>query len=305
MLEALRELLIYRLQKKTRILFNCLLLASTANSADLVTPPDQACKWKIAGDIVSGDANRLRASISSLSKSDYCNGGSSGLNVVVQLTSDGGDIDEAMEIGRVLRQAQAATYAVNCYSSCVIAHLGGVQRGSGLDDKAVGIHRPYWTHVLNPEKIEGLRASRSRHQNILRKYVQDMGTSVRLIDIMESVPPDKIYYLSITERDALRVDGDDPVWEEAQVAKDARYYGVTSMEYRKRKLFGESQCKSLKGADSFNCRQAVFWGIAIESFARISNAVEERCGHSRPSQSMTPQHSSWLKCVRAVTERLR
>jgi hypothetical protein len=78
------------------------------------------------GDIVKGDADRLDGYIGKLAKLD--NPTRIGM---IQLSSNGGDVEEALRLGRILRKNKIQVIIPmdsHCYSSCVLLLAGGVAR---------------------------------------------------------------------------------------------------------------------------------------------------------------------------------
>ena len=63
----------------------------------------------------------------------------------VSLSGNGGDVDAAMEVGRLLRRLGVSTFVARgnqCLSSCVFAFMGGDRRSVA---GRIGIHRPYFS----------------------------------------------------------------------------------------------------------------------------------------------------------------
>jgi hypothetical protein len=151
-------------------------------------PPTQ--KQKVAfvhvdGVIVAGDALRLELGLMQAQQS--------GQPIGVMLISRGGDVDESMIMGRLIRQYQANTYHMQCASSCVFAFLGGVQRftsASGPD--ALVIHRPELAeaYVANPSIFA------KKMLDVLRDYIALHTGSANLYEAMMLIPFSKPYALS-------------------------------------------------------------------------------------------------------------
>lgn len=151
-------------------------------------PPTQ--KQKVAfvhvdGVIVAGDARRLELGLMQAQQS--------GQPIGVMLISRGGDVDESMIMGRLIRQYQANTYHMECASSCVFAFLGGVHRftsESGPD--ALVIHRPELAevYVTNPSIFA------KKMLDVLRDYIAIHTGSANLYEAMMLIPFSKPYSLS-------------------------------------------------------------------------------------------------------------
>src|SRR6185295_15751349 len=103
----------------------------------------------------------------------------------VWFSSDGGDIDAAMDVGRLLRRL--GVFAVidkkdQCMSACVFAFMGGERRSVA---GRLGIHRPFFPHTQDlPD-----RQVRFRHmQKILKDYVEEMDFPSSLYEAVMLVP---------------------------------------------------------------------------------------------------------------------
>jgi hypothetical protein len=113
--------------------------------------------------------------------------------LIVLLTSDGGSLNAALRIGRLLHNMQAAVYVdKSCLSACVFVLAGGVKRYAY---GAVGVHRPFnrehgADHSLSPE---------AQDEEPIRKkavaYLKDMHVPAALYDLMNSVPSRSIHIL--------------------------------------------------------------------------------------------------------------
>jgi hypothetical protein len=129
------------------------------------------------GMIVPGDAAALQAKLTEAA--------ASGKVLAVMLASSGGDWNEAMAMGRVIRQAHADTYHQFCASACVMAYLGGERRLFGGADKisALLISRPEF--VENPPN----RADPALRQQVaaMRAYAVQHTGSALIFDLLLTV----------------------------------------------------------------------------------------------------------------------
>src|ERR1700722_7205157 len=89
--------------------------------------------------------------------------------VVVTLSSPGGDIDAAMKLGRIFRDARAHTevrQGQTCISACALAYAGGIVRHAFDDDTGgqksakIGIHRPALAAVPKQTDMNALKRPR-------------------------------------------------------------------------------------------------------------------------------------------------
>jgi hypothetical protein len=79
----------------------------------------------------------------------------------------------------------------------------------------------------------------------------------------------------------------DPVYDEMEVASSARYYGVSTDEYRRRNQEAVSECDLNDFVDSRadsapavlwqNCKRAALWGLSQSVYLRRNDSVAEIC----------------------------
>ena len=163
----------------------------------------------------------------------------------VWFASDGGDIDAAMDVGRLLRRL--GVFAVidrndQCMSACVFAFMGGERRSVG---GRLGIHRPFFPYTQDlPD-----RQARFRYmQKILKDYVEEMDFPYSLYEAVMLVPPESVKVLAAAELKSLFLDGISPSSEDLADAAAARHLNLTMAEYLKRKA-GAPACSALVAAD--------------------------------------------------------
>lgn len=120
------------------------------------------------------------------------------------LDSPGGDILEAITIGRFIREAATGTFVPkSCMSACVFLLVAGVSQ-SALDDAAIGLHRPYF----DPKEFAGLSLPDAEKkykllQAATRRYLEDMEMPTAAIEKMFSISSDDMYYLTPQEKARL------------------------------------------------------------------------------------------------------
>lgn len=129
--------------------------------AEGMRPPAQMVH--LDGDIVPGDAARLKALLADL------NMGHSPFTVL-SLDSPGGDFREGIRIAQVLRDGNVATLVerdATCLSACAVAFMAGYQYHEEVGPffsryveigATLGFHRPFLTDVsdFDPSMFEGL-----------------------------------------------------------------------------------------------------------------------------------------------------
>ncbi len=148
----------------------------------------------------------------------------------LELHSPGGDTDEAMRLGRWMRQHFGGATVRSgelCGSACVLVLAGAVRRTTpGL----VAVHRPYLGSATTGQARQAwldLDAS-------IRRYLARMNVPVAVADLALEEPPEGGRALTPKEKRRFLLDGWDPAAEEEHVAALASVYGVTSGEYRRR-----------------------------------------------------------------------
>ena len=141
-------------------------------------------------------------------------------NTQITLASPGGDVSEALKIGRLLKSIYAnvsvGPATGQCASACFILYASAVQRTSapGL----VGIHRPYLSkerfQTLSPSAAEALETSALSDAE---GYLHGLRVPASIVDTMFENASTEIHWLN---RDELRMLGDRPAWfEEFLIAR--------------------------------------------------------------------------------------
>ena len=164
-----------------------------------------------------------------------------GWRLGVFLNSAGGDVDAAIRLGRLFREARAQVWvSENCVSACVLAFAGGVVR-TNFNGK-VGIHRPALAVVPKQLDMNFIRRSTDEVILRLRAYAKDMNVNDRLIDDMLVIPPENVRWLSQEDLNKYGLGHMDPVYAEMQVLEGAKKYGITPGVYRARDQIARYKC---------------------------------------------------------------
>jgi len=215
------------------------------------------------------------------------------------LDSSGGDINAAMEIGKLIRKARATCWiypGAKCYSACVFVLSGAVKR---IVHGEVGIHRPYSTYVGRRD-YESTQNEYRRTETAVRAYFREMNLPGQLFEAMVLVPPEKIRILSDKELEAFGLSGTDPVEQDTQDATDASYYGISKTECIRRKASLDRVCGSfqdfalryMRDSGSANgcseaysdCTSAYMFGLDLPTYkARKARAVN-KCSGYKPGE---------------------
>ena len=145
----------------------------------------------------------------------------------VYLNSVGGDVLEAIKIGKLIRNLYLRTFApltieenassghcpksifgktnCVCYSSCSLLFFAGVERAGN----AVGIHRAFMPHKdLAKLSIEQAQGMHKLANNTVKSYLREMEVPAGIIEKIGKIPSKEIYHLS-----------DDPL--QAEVGREA------------------------------------------------------------------------------------
>jgi hypothetical protein len=124
----------------------------------------------------------------------------------IVLQSPGGSVQDALEMGRLIRgkgyatEVEAGTY---CASSCPLVFAAGVQ---GLAGKgaAIGVHQVS-AAVASEYSSSGAMAGAQRISAICQKYLRDMGVDLGVwVHAMET-PKEQLYYFKADELLSLKL----------------------------------------------------------------------------------------------------
>jgi ATP-dependent protease ClpP protease subunit len=140
--------------------------------------------------------------------------------ITVELNSPGGDVVEALDIGRKIYQNFLMTLVRpghECVSACVFVLMAGAVH-TPADGSSIGLHRPLlvsWSHI-------DYREARRRYDGLmdyLRQYFRQLGVADSAFDLMMRTDSYGMRYFSPAEMDQLGLRGEDPAWEKFYGAK--------------------------------------------------------------------------------------
>ena len=150
----------------------------------------------------------------------------------VWLASNGGAIDAAMELGRLLRELGVFTFVGKddqCMSACIFAFMGGERRSVA---GRLGIHRPYFPYTQDVPD----RQLRFRHlQRTLKAYIEELDFPASLYEAVMLVSPESMKVLSAAELKTFYLEGISPSSEDLADAAAARRLDLPMSEYLKYK----------------------------------------------------------------------
>ena len=181
----------------------------------------------------------------------------------ISLAADGGDVDAAMELGRLLRKLGLATFVARgkqCLSSCVFAFMGGTRRTVA---GRIGIHRPY---LSSTRQVADRPAYYRRVQKRLRQYVEDLDFPLSLYEAIMAVPPQSISLLTAADLKKFYLQGMSPSTEDEADATAARNLGISVLEYLQQKAKAEP-CGGVFNSDgscAAGAQTAAEFGAAVD-----------------------------------------
>ena len=157
--------------------------------------PNRDCSYLLMqGEILPGDYQRLLA-FAIHSNSDLT-------RKQIILSSPGGDVAEALKIGKLIKglytNVWVNSWSGPCASACFIIYASAVERLAGVG--IVGIHRPYISHervqLLSPADAEALE---TRALLDAEEYLHKMRVPNNLVDAMFERASNEIHWLSADE----------------------------------------------------------------------------------------------------------
>jgi hypothetical protein len=171
----------------------------------------------IRGQIVRGDYEKL---INVVKKHG-------GIPDNIFLNSRGGDVIEAMKIGRFARRALLATGVIRlendcqsgcyCYSACMFIYLACAARKPDFR-VSYGIHRPHFDKsYFSGLSVREAELKYSDMEKSVTKYLEEMNVSQSFIDSIFSIPSNNLKVLDIEQ--LIAISGLSPVFEELTLAK--------------------------------------------------------------------------------------
>lgn len=129
---------------------------------------------------------------------------------VVSLNSPGGSVQDAMAMGKLLRDNKITTQVIDgalCASSCPLVLAGGEKRLVG-EKAAVGVHQFYAMTAASAPEPAGPAEAMSQAQATtarISRYLSDLGIDPALWLHAMDTPPQALYYLSPGEMKTYRL----------------------------------------------------------------------------------------------------
>ena len=118
----------------------------------------------------------------------------------VVLQSPGGSVQDALAMGRLIREKKFATEVEGgryCASSCPLVFAGGTERRAGAK-AAIGVHQVFAVGQTELSQADGMDSAQ-RISATAQKYLRDMGVDLGVwVHAMET-PRDELYYFQPAE----------------------------------------------------------------------------------------------------------
>lgn len=215
-----------------------------APSPNIYATIDGPIEYESAMEVIQYYRNMINNTFPPLSFIS-CTGRPKTTSLHITLNSTGGDLEAALEIGKLLLSlghlgsVEVAADA-RCLSSCVLI-LAGAQSRSVHPKAKIGIHRPYLRNAIktDPPKMKKQYDEIARQ---LKTFFKNAGVEEQLADHMMRIPPEKMAMLS---RDQLLNYGlaeSSPAIQEAEAMNEAIYYGISRQELARRIAYAERVC---------------------------------------------------------------
>lgn len=190
---------------------------------------DFGCIIEMHGQIIEGDTKKLLKILSQKPKT-------SDIYRWLALDSKGGDVREALNIAKIVRDAMLSTQnfpgvltqrslgdkAFICASSCVIIAMAGVSKsflfhnGGGL-----GLHRPYIINSnIDSISPSNLADSQNQAMRVVRDYFTSERMPQRLIEEMMNRSSKDVYWVTIDDYYEIPVM---PAWYEEILIAQCQY----------------------------------------------------------------------------------
>jgi hypothetical protein len=198
--------------------------------ADGTQVPAEEVQVFLDGYITSEDVSSAKVMESLLQKGRQKIAGN-----IVSFASNGGEVDAAMELGRLLRKLGVSALVARdeqCMSSCVFAFMGGDRRTVA---GRIGIHRPYFSSTRD---VPDRRMLYRQLQKKLQEYIEELDFPLSLYEAVMAVPPESVSLLAPADLKKFYLEGMSPSTQDEVDAASARALGISVLEYFERKVAG-------------------------------------------------------------------
>ena len=174
----------------------------------------------LEGKIESGDYLSVRNFLRDESNFKKISGG-------VFLASPGGSVLEALKIGRLIRELRLSTEApaspppdrrdisaplirgrdlsnsrrYDCVSACFFLYVAGIYRTLNWAGR-LGIHQPRMEQIREGLTEGDIANASARVRNAIKDYMESMNVPEKYLELMYSVPPNEVRWITQEEFDA-------------------------------------------------------------------------------------------------------
>jgi hypothetical protein len=218
----------------------------------------------VTGTITSRDAEKLEEMSQELAHGAF----------TVFLNSEGGEVSAAFKIGRLIRKYDGTTAipaGSKCYSSCALIFIAGVKR---INFGEIGLHRPYFASA--PQNRQILEKQVPLMLSLIKSYIAEMGITDNFYQQMVNTEPLQVIKYGSSDYKIL-IPESDPVYEEVEIAYEARQYGITTSEMRQRNENAE-KCNGFPDISRrLTCEEAIKWGLSERVYEQRQQKVSV-CG---------------------------
>lgn len=180
--------------------------------------------------------------------------------VMVFLDSGGGDVDAAIEIGRLIHRKVAVAGTtdkmafvlgttinapahrgspVYCASACVLILSAAKER---LGGQRIGIHRPYSVRLGTDDQNWLRSAAYASVADKLKGYLQEMAMPVELFDEMMRVPAERVRWLSDAEQAAFGLSGQGAAARGSPQSQIVAQLGSATRQFLDQKALAAKPC---------------------------------------------------------------
>jgi hypothetical protein len=174
---------------------------------------DSSTALFLDGDFEQGDAAAVRKAIRE----------SRGALVVAVLNSPGGNLAEALRVGRLLKDAGASTFVpswATCASACFYAYAGGKTRYVG-EGARIGVHQFSYTEAALEDANTTVRDAQELTAEI-NLYLMSTGVSPMVGTLAGTVPPNEMLFFDYEDLQVLGIvtsySEDSGAWASARAA---------------------------------------------------------------------------------------
>src|SRR5471030_874412 len=223
-------------------------LKNYANPADTTYPqtladgtqvPAEEVQVFLNGYISAEDVDSARVMESLLNKGRQKIAGN-----VVSFASNGGEVDAAIDLGRLLRKLGVSTVVARddqCMSSCVFAFMGGDRRTAA---GRIGIHRPYFSSTRD---VPDRRILYRQLQKKLQDYIEELDFPRSFYEAVMAVPSETVSVVAPADLKRFYLEGMSPSTQDDVDAASARALGISVLEYFERKVAGNGSAADNPG----------------------------------------------------------